>query len=340
VFMRDWHDRDAYCLRPAHLMGVPIDRPALVQFHDDLQVKLGTTLGKIKETTARGVLKPKLGYAKAPTMPCPHCGGEGMTVGSNPMPCDGCGGNKRVLQTVPPASIIGKPKKGGGEAKLLYMTEGVRLVEAEIDVEVWCCRACHAIGVGPKHRCPKPRKARKGSEAVRERDVAVPVPVADLYRATARQARWFWSLPFNPDAPAQILAYIEQRGYEAPVDKKTQRKTTNKKALENLKKQHADDPLFQLQLDWKAVVKIDSTYAVGTMALLDSDDRVHPEYAPIPSTLRDSARHPNLTNVVADKSGPQSLSAGFRRCVAARDGVPAGVSAEEYAAWESRWTTS
>jgi hypothetical protein len=58
---------------------------------------------------------------------------------------------------------------------------------------------------------------------------------------------------------------------------------------------------------------------------------------PIPSTLRDSARHPNLTNVVADKSGVQGLAAGFRRVVIARDGVPADVSAEEYTAWETKW---
>ena len=87
----------------------------------------------------------------------------------------------------------------------------------------------------------------------------------------------------------------------------------------------------------KAVVKIDSTYAVGTLALLDVDDRCHPEYSPIPSTLRDSAKHPNLTNVVADKSGPQSLAAGFRRCVVARTGVPTSVTENEYAAWEQKW---
>lgn len=339
VFMRDWHDRDTYCLRPAHLMGVPVDRTELQVFHENLQLKLGTTLAKIKETTAKGVLKPKLGYARRP---------KGKIV-------DG------VLQEpAPPASIIGKSKKGGGEAKLLYMTEGVRLVESEIEVEVNICETCKVEDVGPKHRCRKvrvPGKRRRVSGHVGTDDqaagatghgdahaadagagAAVVHGPAVIVTARRLRRRYFWQLPFNPDAPAQILAYIEQQGYEAPVDKKTQRKTTNKKALENLKKQHADDPLFQLQLDWKAVVKIDSTYAVGTLALLDHDDRVHPEYAPIPSTLRDSAKHPNLTNVVADKSGPQSLSAGFRRCIVARDGVPAGVTDEEYAAWQEKWT--
>lgn len=162
-------------------------------------------------------------------------------------------------------------------------------------------------------------------------------PVAALAQRRQPGIRWFWKLPFNPDAPAQILAYLDARGIEAPVDKKTQKRTTNKKALEGLKAQHRDDPFFQLQMDWKAVQKVDATYAVGTLRLLDGDDRIHPEYLPIPSTLRDSARHPNLTNVVADKSGVQGLAAGFRRCIESRDGVPPGVTAEEYAAWEARW---
>src|SRR5262249_41151682 len=148
--------------------------------------------------------------------------------------------------------------------------------------------------------------------------------------------RWFWQLPFNPDAPAQILAYLAQQGIAAPIDKKKNRATTNKKALDTLKKQHADDPFFQLQMDWKAVQKVDSTYAVGTLARLDHNDRIHPEYSPIPSTLRDSAKNPNLTNVVADKAGPQGLASGFRRCIVARDGVPPGVSAEELQRFEER----
>jgi uracil-DNA glycosylase family 4 len=370
VFMRDWHDRDTYCLRPAYEMGVPIDRAELQGFHESNQRKLGSVLERIKATTAKGVLKPKAGYAREPKpkTTCDVCAGTGTVTnhadGIAGVECSMCQGVGKII--APPASILGKPKKGGGEAKLLYMTEGVRLVQAEIEVEVRVCATCHTEDVGPKHRCPRPKQPRVskrrqrvpadvGSDAAAHggdaggpatvRAAAVSASptgdplVADVRVERRMRARWFWSLPFNPDAPAQILGYIEQQGYDAPVDKKTQKKTTNKKALENLKKQYADDPLFQLQMDWKAIQKVDATYAVGTLALLDADDRVHPEYLPIPSTLRDSARHPNLTNVVADKSGPQSLAAGFRRCVVARDGVPPGVSAEELAAWEAKWTS-
>lgn len=368
MFMRDWHERDVYALRPAYEMGVPINRVELERFHVELQGKLGNCLERIKTTAAVGVLKPKLGYAKRPKgAPCPACvdtcpkcgcaGYDGIcrnygcdgNVTSAPV-CPRCQ-STRTIDT-PPASILGKPKRGGGEAKTQYMTEGVRLVERHIETEITVCRTCGAEGVTPRHRCKstkqKSAKRRRGAGAATDDsggasvavvadlgDQRTAVPVLAQVRATV--LRYFWQLPFNPDAPQQILAYLAQQGIEAPLDKKKGRATTNKKAMDVLKKQYRDDPFFEAQMDYKAVTKVDSTYAVGTLSRLDEDDRVHPEYAPVPSTLRDSARNPNLTNVVADKAGPQGLASGFRRCVESRDGVPPGVTAEELAAWEVKW---
>lgn len=369
MFMRDWHERDLYVLRPAYEMGVPINRAELVAFHESNQQKLGGVLERIKETAAKGVLKPKAGYAKRPKSvacpdcvdKCPKCGCSGFDGICKNYGCEGdvttapvcprCQSTRMV--DIPPKTIMGAPKKGGGEAKQQYMMEGVRLVEADVEVEINICRTCGARSCGPKHRCPLPKITRPkkrrgqveepiaaaGSEQPVEVRVDPPVrPVAEIVRERVQQTRWFWQLPFNPDAPAQVLAYLAQQGIAAPIDKKKQKATTNKKALSDLAKQHKDDPFFQLQLDWKALQKVDAVYAVGTLALLDSDDRVHPEYLPIPSTLRDSARRPNLTNVVADKSGVQGLASGFRRVIEARDGVPKGVTQDEYERWEQRWT--
>lgn len=350
LFLRDWHERDVYVLRPAHELGTPVDRPALEVFHQELQGKLAGILGRLKETAAQGVLKPKLGYAKRPKgTPCPECANKCPKCG-----CDGydgvcrnygCEGNvttapvcprcqsTRMIIT-PPLSILGKPKKGGGEAKSSYMLEGVRLVEREVEVEANCCATCGAEEVGATHQCSKPRapKRRRGEPVL---DVAR--PVAQLGKRAILRTRFFWQLPFNPDAPAQVLAYLSARGIDAPVEKKTRRATTNKKALANLAKQHQADPFFQLQLDWKAVQKVDSTYAVGSLTRLDADDRLHPEFLPKPSTFRDSAQNPNLQNVVADKAGPEGLASGFRRCVIARDGIPPGTSDDDYARWQQRW---
>lgn len=366
MFMRDWHERDQYVLRPAQELGVPVDRGALESFHGELQGKLAATLGRIKETAAQGVLRPKLGYPKKPKgQKCTDCNGKGATEADT---CHSCFGTGMCGEPEPPASIMGKPKTGGSEAKQQYMREGVRLVEKEIEIECRDCATCGRENVGAKHKCPRPRPS--GRKQQRRRGVpieddgrthaagtaqpaavgagssaAVP-PVASLVITRRPQRRWFWQLPFNPDAPQQILSYLAQQGIDAPVDKKRRdafgnaKKTTNKKALEELAAQHRDDPFFRLQMDYKAVQKVDATYVVGTLARMDLHDRVHPEYLPIPSTLRDSARNPNLTNVVADKSGVQGLAAGFRRCIVARDGLPPGVTAEEYAAWERKWTTA
>jgi uracil-DNA glycosylase family 4 len=369
LFMRDWHDRDIYVLRPAFEQGTPMDRPALEAFHADLQVKLASVLERMKTTAAAGTLKPKQGYAKRPKgAKCDACGGSGeMVAGTEftlPVPCIECDGTGQGLPK-PPAGLLGK-SKGGNEAKAAYMSEGIKLVEADIEVDVRVCKTCGAEAVGPKHKCPqikppKPpkvtkRKVRAADADGRSGDDATdrpgtagdlgllsdsghkPAPrIAEIVTARRVQRRWFWSLPFNPDAVGQVLQYLASKGIEAPVDKKTRRATTNKKALKELQAKHRDDPFFQLQLDWKAVQKVDSTYAVGALTRLDSDDRLHPEFLPKPSTFRDSCVGVNLQNVVADKSGPEGLASGFRKCVVARDGVPANRTADEIAAWEAKW---
>jgi DNA polymerase len=336
VFMRDWHERDQYVLRPATEMGVPINRVELQAFHEDLQRKLGSVLARMKETAAQGVLKPKLGYAKRPMETCWACDGEKQSEFDDVV-CPVCQGQRKMPQRQPPASILGKPKKGGGEAKMAYMLEGVTLVQRNIDISVRVCLTCHAEAVGAKHRCPRPAQPKRprGQPVV---EVVRPTP--NLEQRTVQQARYFWQLPFNPDAPQQILAYLAQQGIDAPIDRKKGRATTNKKAMEQLKKEHADDPFFQLEMDWKAVQKVDSTYAVGTLSRLDADDRVHPELSCKPSTLRDSCTNPNLQNVVADKAGPDGLASGFRRCIEARDQPPPSITPEEFAAWQAKWGTA
>jgi uracil-DNA glycosylase family 4 len=348
LFLRDWHERDCYVLRPAFEVGTPINKPALEAFHADLQEKLARILAELKTTTAEGVLKPKDGYRQKPKGgECPTCSGFGALEvdcddGEAMGVCRDCGGTGERAPT-PPPSIMNPPKKGGGEAKQHYMTAGVHLIEKQVQRTVLVCTTCDAQDIQLRHRC-KPTlilhvlagltKAGKLKKPKVEKVPRDPHVVEHTLPVT----RWFWRLPFNPDAPAQVLAYLESQGIEAPVDKKRRTKTTNKKALAELAKQHADDPFFKLQLDWKAVQKVDSTYAVGSLRRLDDDDRLHPEFLPLPSTFRDSARNPNLQNVVADKAGPEGLASGFRRTVEARDGIPPGATVDQVAAWEARWT--
>lgn len=337
VFLRDWHERDRYVLRPAHEMGVPVDRAALEAFHQELQGKQAALLEVIKQSAAQGTVKPKLGYAKRPRRtPCDICNGTGIIVlGGMDKPdvrCATCQGSGDV-DPVPPASVLGTSKrKKGGEAKAAYVAEEVRLVERDITVVVRVCESCRAVEVGSKHNClrPRPRKGEGSGNGSHHH----PVLLSEM--RTVR--RWFWQLPFNPDAAQQILKYITRAGHEAPRHKKTKKFTTDAHALKALAAK-TKDPLYDRLLDWRSVQKIDSTYVMGTSARLDGNDRVHPEILPIPSTLRDSSRDPNLQNVTQDHAGPASLAAGFRRVIVSRDGLPPGVTDVEVEQWTRTWGT-
>jgi uracil-DNA glycosylase family 4 len=340
VFVDDWHERDEYVLRPSKLMGVPVDRPALEAFHQELQGKQTVILGTIKTLGAQGTLRPKNGYAKKPA----GRNGEDPT---------------------PPKSILGSTSKRKSEAKDVYTQEAITLVERLVEAEVRVCTTCGTESVTATHRCKRPpaRRARRkydadalgvdrsnrdGREAGRGHppvdspsvqpdgpaDAGRGQPVLRVERRPVR--RYFWSLPFNPDSWQQILVYIGHAGHTPGTHRKTRQPTTD---AASLKKLAADtgDPLYSAVLDYRAVQKVDSTYAVGSLVRLDADNRLHPEITPRPSMMRDSSIGPNLQNVIADKDNTKTLAAGFRRCIVARDGVPAIITSEELTAWEVRW---
>jgi hypothetical protein len=127
--------------------------------------------------------------------------------------------------------------------------------------------------------------------------------------------RWYWQEPFNPDSPDQVLAYIKYRKHQPGRAKKSQADSTNKETLKKLTR--TGDPFYAFLLDYRAVVKVKGTYVDGTERRLDAQDRIHPEPTFRPSTGRLSYANPNITNVVADKGGKDTLAAGFRKCVVA-----------------------
>jgi uracil-DNA glycosylase family 4 len=82
VFVRDWHERDYYVLRPSREIGVPMNRAALVAFHEDMQRKYASILDQIKVIGAQGTLRPKAGYTKRPKgQECAQCRGLGELFG-------------------------------------------------------------------------------------------------------------------------------------------------------------------------------------------------------------------------------------------------------------------
>jgi uracil-DNA glycosylase family 4 len=188
-------------------------------------------------------------------------------------------------------------KRAGKEASevKLDLYKRARVVECTIERDVLVCTACGAVEIQRRHRC-----ADKGA-----------TPDPQLQRRAV--VRWYWQEPFNPDSPEQVLAYIKYRKHPIGKAKKTQKDSTNKETLKNLTK--TGDPFYTHLLNYRAVIKAKGTYADGTEHLLDDQDRVHPEPTFVPSTARLSYKHPNITNVIADKSGKDNIAAGFRKCV-------------------------
>lgn len=336
VFLRDWHERDLYVLRPSREIGVPMNRTALEAFHQDLQVKQARVLAQITEVGAQGTLRPKAGYAKRP---------KGAVVDGIEQP------------PIPPKSILGGKSSGKrkSEAKADYVAENITLVERVVPRVTILCTICGKMGVGPKHghksgTAGRGRVAPPSDQTVHVQhqpdqpsprteagDHAGDAPAPRHLRRESRQhTRWFWQLPFNPSSWQQILGYIGAHGHEAGTHRKTKKPTTGAASLKKLAAQ-TGDPLYQLLLDGRAVEKVDSTYALGSLSRLDADDRLHPEITPKPSTLRDSSSGPNLQNVIADKSKTPGLASGFRVCVEARDGIPPDTTEAEIAAWRQRW---
>lgn len=193
-----------------------------------------------------------------------------------------------------------KGKKRAGkevsEIKLDLYKQSV-VLEKEIQKEVLCCESCGATEISRKHRCDDRSRT--------------PVPTLRTLGVT----RYFWSEPFNPDSWQQVLGYIKHRKHEPGKAKKTHKETTNRETLERLTK--TGDPFYKYLLDYRAVQKVKGTYVDGTERRLDDADRVHPEPTFKPSTQRLSYQNPNITNVIQDRGGVESLAAGFRSCVVA-----------------------
>jgi uracil-DNA glycosylase family 4 len=279
AFYRHTHEREKIVLRPAHEVGLRVNTERLNAFHQRLQAEATTRLAQLGDSTALGTLKPKDGYREKPE-----------------------GG--------PPAGLFGK---NGDSAKTAYLTERIELVARDVVSTVRVCRTCgKKENVGPRHRCPKyliePSLFTDGLP-----------PKPEVVLEQRREPRWFWKLPFNPDASQQILRLIQDSGEQPGLAKKSKRPTGNKETLQRLLKK-TKNPIYQQLLEYKAIKKIDSTYVVGTQKRIWADERLHPFITFRPSTLRDSSVNPNIQNVYHDRGGPHSLASGFRDCIEASPG--------------------
>jgi len=283
VALRHTHQLLATVLRPAQLVGLQVDRQQLQVFKEQLVEKARDRLqllqGCVPEVLAP--LTPKGGLKRPPAADLLHVKASALT--------------RR-----------GKTRKGKPTAEIkqeLYAKSTV--VERLVLREVFVCRTCGAADVDRRHKCAVSAPG------------AVPAAGPRLDMDVASVTRWFWQEPFNPDSPAQVLAYIKHRKHKPGRAKRSEGgESTNKETLDRLSRV-TKDPFYGALLDYRAIGKVKGTYVEGTERRLDGEGRLHPVPTFKPSTMRLSYVNPNITNVVADKGGKEGLAAGFRRCIVA-----------------------
>ncbi len=286
VFWRHQHRFHAYVLRPATDVGLAIDRPALAAFKEKLNTKASALLQTIQAHVPDAVrpLTPALGLTKPPAPNLLHT---------------------KARDTKRDGTL---KKEAPDPIKAEVYAQAI-VVERLVLREVWVCKTCGKQEVLRAHKC------QLDLPGITAESRAV------LEKALATVKRWFWQEPFNPDSPPQLLALGKACKLEPGKDKKTGNDSVDRETLTRWAKETEGTPVgeaLDAVLSYKAIAKVRGTYVIGIEKRLDSNDRVHGEFTFKPETMRLSGVNPNLTNVVADKGGKESLAAGFRLCVVAR----------------------
>ena len=288
AFHEDCHELYHYALKPAQDIGILIDRPALQAFHEDLAIKQLTKLEEMQQYVPE-TLRPLTHETSREPDPT-HLHPEARTH------------TLRGIEKVDAPDPI----------KAQLYARALR-VERQVTRLIQVCATCGEAEVHKKHRCH-----RDDGKIDKDR-----IPSLELQERLV--VRWYWQEPFNPDSSKQMLAYIKHRGHKPGKNKKTREDSADRETLNRLAKT-SGDPFYQTNLDYRAVKKVDSTYAVPTMRRVDKElaegreGRLHPIPTFRPSTGRLSYVSPNITNVVVDKDSRKNLAGGFRRCVVAAPG--------------------
>jgi DNA polymerase I-like protein with 3'-5' exonuclease and polymerase domains len=105
--------------------------------------------------------------------------------------------------------------------------------------------------------------------------------------------RWARVEDFNPLSSQQTLAYLRDKKYKIPRDRKTRRETTGKDALVQLVKTYPEDRVLRLVLESRHLSK-----AIGYLddSRLGRDGKFHPTYTFAPDTGRLASINPNFQN--------------------------------------------
>lgn len=285
AFWRDVCALDNEALLDSERVGVLVNEPELdvlkVRLHDESERLRGDLIAGASPDAGR--VHPKAGWARDP-------------------------GTEKLIRW----------HEAGGER------EAVLAVFAEIEQQdVKSCKTCGVVGgITSKHRCKE--KGPKGG--LRASKLLVPQVVVESVAAP----RWRVRLPFNPGSRQQVLGQILRWGLRPDIDRDTKNPVVDKLCLDRLARTAPEEVrgwFRDLKL-YKEIKKVESVYVDGTKRRLLQDrtmgvttGRLTPTVTHRPSSMRTSYTQPNLQNVVADRGGAESLSAGFRHCIIAEPGA-------------------
>ena len=191
-----------------------------------------------------------------------------------------------------------REKKHAPDALKMELFRHAEVVEKLVIRRILSCEACGAKEIQKRHRC---------------KDKTLTPQLVD---SPATVTRFFWKEPFNPSSWQQLLAYMTHYGHTPGRAKGTGKDSTDRETLQRLART-TKDVLYQQTINLRAVTKVRSTYVLATKKRLDQHNRIHPVPTFRPSTQRLSYIEPNITNVITDRGGKESLAAGFRTCVVA-----------------------
>jgi len=130
-----------------------------------------------------------------------------------------------------------------------------------------------------------------------------------LYESTREHPFWRKVLaynyePSNPNSYVQLANYFLERGYKMPYTG-TGRYSVSADTLEELYKQHPEDPIFGPLFKMRSLQKLQSTYVTPLLELAWQDGSVHPEWNQIGTvTGRYSTSVSSENKHLVNKRGP------------------------------------
>lgn len=136
-----------------------------------------------------------------------------------------------------------------------------------------------------------------------------------LTNGSDKLARWHIVEPFLPTGKDQVIRYMKYRKHPVPKVYGEEKETTKEMEMLRLFAK-TGDPVYRQTLDYRGLLKIDSTYVNPFMEKLAEDGAVHTTFTCNPATGQLSTKSPSVQQFPIRKE----IADSFRRCISARPG--------------------